>query len=150
MLKYEKETTDILIENAKKSDRKRLHYNFHKTNEEKLQRFLNAIEPESYVRPHKHLDTIEVFIIFKGKVALFTYDDNGEVTDKVVLEPGKTPGVEIPVNMWHSMMALEENSVLYIIMEGPYIADSHKRFPDWAPEESTKGKEFMKKLRSKL
>lgn len=36
------------------SDRRRANYNFHPEPADGVQRFCNAIEPGSYVRPHRH------------------------------------------------------------------------------------------------
>lgn len=41
---------DYVSQKAKESTRKRANYNFHKSYDEYVQRFLNAIEPGSYVR----------------------------------------------------------------------------------------------------
>jgi cupin fold WbuC family metalloprotein len=41
-----------------------MNYNFHQA-EDCLQRFLNAIEPESYIRPHRHInpEREEIFLL---------------------------------------------------------------------------------------
>ena len=114
--------TDAIIseasEKAKSSGRKRCNYNFHKSYSDPIQRFLNAVEPNSYLRPHKHEDPdkTEIFLSLKGRVLILEFDDKGSITDHFILDlqDGKI-GVEIPPRTWHSFIALQEGSVLYEI-----------------------------------
>ena len=41
---------------ARESPRQRAIVPFHRSPEDALHRMLNAVQPESYVRPHRHLD----------------------------------------------------------------------------------------------
>ena len=124
MLEINDNLLDYVSQKAKENTRKRANYNFHKSYNERVQRFLNAIEPDSYVRPHKHMDSNknEIFLILRGRVLVVEFNDKGEIINHVILnfENGKK-GVELPPNTWHSLVALEENSVLYEIKVGPYI-----------------------------
>ncbi|MCA1745626.1 MAG: WbuC family cupin fold metalloprotein, partial [Bacteroidales bacterium] len=45
---------DALSLEAKEHPRKRKNHNFHTSLADPINRMLNAVEPESYVRPHKH------------------------------------------------------------------------------------------------
>lgn len=150
MLEINDNLLDYVSKKAKESTRKRANYNFHKSYDECVQRFLNAVEPNSYVRPHKHTDSnkIEIFLILRGKVLIVEYNDEGGTINNTVLnfESGKK-GVELPPNTWHSLIALEENSVLYEIKVGPYIEETDKVFAAWAPEEGTiAANEFINKV----
>ena len=62
---------------AANSVRKRTNYNFHKRNDDPLQRMLNVLQPGTYVQPHKHEnpDKRETFIILQGRllIILFKY-----------------------------------------------------------------------------
>lgn len=135
---------DLLNATTKKaqaSPRKRVNHNFHKSYDDLVQRLLNAVEPGTYLRPHKHEnpDKTEIFIILRGKVLIIEFDDDGEVRDHVILDnnAGKI-GVEIPPRVWHSFIALEGNSVLYEVKEGPFVEKGAKFFAEWAPEERTR------------
>jgi cupin fold WbuC family metalloprotein len=137
-------TEDLLDETsdrARRSLRKRMNHNFHQRYDDPLQRLLNAVEPGTYLRPHKHEnpDKTEIFIILRGKVLIIEFDDDGEIQGHVILDNKKGKrGVEIPPRVWHSFIALEEGSVLYEIKEGPYIENGAKSFARWAPEEGSK------------
>ena len=130
------------------SDRHRSIFRFHQ-HEEPVQRMINAIEPDSYVVPHKHEDPdkVEAFIILRGKAAVLCFDDNGTVIDWVLLDQaGGTPGVEIQPRTWHCLLALEPGTALYEVIEGPYENASHKTFASWAPpaEEVATGLNWLK------
>lgn len=154
MIKATDEFLEELSQKAKINKRKRINYNFHKSPDEKIQRFLNAVEPSTYVQPHKHEnpEKVEIFVILRGKVLVIEFNDNGEIIDHVILdlEKGKK-FVEVPPRKWHSIIALEENTILLEIKEGPYIKERDKNFADWAPQEGTiKGQEFNRKILESL
>ena len=154
MIKITDKLLNTVSNEAKVSDRKRCNYRFHNSNSDNIQRFLNAGEPGTYVRPHKHEnpDRVEIFLILKGRFLVNEFNDKGEIIDHIILdsEEGKK-GVEIPPKTWHSFIVLKEGSVLYEIKEGPFIKETDKIFAEWAPEEGTKeAQEFNEKILSNL
>ena len=78
---FNSEYLNSLIEQAKFSPRQRQHRNIHLSYEEPCQRLFNAIEPTSYIRPHRHTvaDKNELLIAVRGLMAFITFDDDGEV-----------------------------------------------------------------------
>ncbi len=46
---------DQVVKEARASERRRMNFNFHQL-EDPANRMLNAIELESYIRPHRHLE----------------------------------------------------------------------------------------------
>ncbi|MBI5465830.1 MAG: WbuC family cupin fold metalloprotein [Candidatus Kerfeldbacteria bacterium] len=140
---------------AQNSARRRSLYTFHDNNEAKVHRMVNVMEPDSYVRPHKHEnpDKVEVFIVLRGKLAVLVFADDGRVTEHVVLEAGKSPwGAELPPGTWHSSLALEPDTVVYQVSEGPWNPHTHKAFPAWAPSEDDKegSQAFIARVRQEL
>lgn len=131
---------DATSETAKKSHRKRMNFNFHDHPSARIQRMLNAMEPGTYIRPHKHEnpDKLEVFFCLRGSFAVVIFNDDGEITDLEILNPLKgNYGVEISPRIWHSLVALEPGSVAYEIKDGPYDAEVDKNFAIWAPPEDS-------------
>jgi cupin fold WbuC family metalloprotein len=136
--------TDDLIEGisnqAKALERKRCNYNLHKSPDDTIQRFINALEPNTYIRPHKHEkpDKTEILVILKGRVVIVEFDDNGKVTDHFVLDfESGNKGAEIPPQVWHTFIALQDGSAVYEMKEGPFITGTNKIFAEWSPEEGT-------------
>lgn len=128
----------LMEETSKKaaaSPRQRMNHNFHELSD-RVQRMLNAIEPGSYIRPHRHLDPdkMEMFIVLKGKGVVITFDDNGQVLECFLLEAGgETIGLEIPPGGWHTVVSREEGTVFLEVKDGPYVPSTDKDFADWAP-----------------
>ena len=115
---------------------------------------INAVRASSYVRPHKHEapDKTEVFIALQGSAIVCTFDERGVLRESLRFgEAQATRGVEIPARIWHSLIALEEETVLYEIIEGPFDDRTHKRYAPWAPEEnSAESEAYFRALREKL
>lgn len=127
-----------LIEQAGQSPRKRAPYNFH-TYDEPVQRMINALHPGTYVTPHKHEnpDKVELIAMLAGKAALVHYSETGDVQDIFIMDAdGPVRGVDIPARTYHNFVALTPCAVLEII-QGPYHAETHKKFAPWAPLEGT-------------
>jgi cupin fold WbuC family metalloprotein len=113
---------DGLTAKAKESSRLRMNYNFHKSLDELCHRMLNAVEPGTDVPIHKHPTKDETFVILRGKVRVTTHRDDGSIIEDVVLcaEKGRY-GVNIPKGVWHTIEALEPNSVIFECKEGPFV-----------------------------
>ena len=154
MIKITHKLINEISNKAKTSVRKRCNYNFHRSYRDSIQRFLNALEPDTYLRPHKHEnpDKIEIFLILGGKVLIVEFDDDGAIVDHTVLDFERgNKGVEISPGTWHSFIALQQGSVLYEIKEGPFDKETDKTFAEWAPEEGTEeAAEFNKRILREL
>lgn len=139
MKKITKAQIDQVCEESRESPRKRKNFNYHAELTDSLQRMLNAMQPDTYIQPHKHEDPDkrEAFIILTGSVLIVTFNDYGEIKDHILLNQKKGNfGVEIPERTWHSLIILEENSVVYEVKDGPYSPISDKNFASWAPAEN--------------
>jgi len=142
------------ISKAKKSKRKRKNFNFHEQETDLMQRMLNALEPETYVRPHKHEnpDKREVFIVLKGKLAFIIFDDKGNIKTINILEANSENfGIEIEAKVWHSIVSLETGTVIYEIKDGPYHPENDKNFAEWSPKEfSDKVQQYLEGLKKQI
>ncbi len=129
-----------LQQQAKESPRRRAHRNIHGDLDEPVQRLLIAIEPDSYVRPHRHLEVAkwELFLVLKGRIAVLIFDNDGRIEQRVVLSPqGGQVGLEIPPGVWHGVVALESGSVFLEVKPGPYTPLIDRDFAAWAPHEGS-------------
>lgn len=142
----DKKLMEATSNRAMHSPRSRMNFNLHEL-ADPVQRMLNAIEPGSYVRPHRHLDPdkTELFVILKGKGVIVTFSEDGTINSVVHLENGgENLAVEIPPGIWHTVISLEKGTVFLEIKDGPYIAATDKDFASWAPEAGSKGeKEYL-------
>lgn len=135
---------DELISDAVASPRCRQHRNIHEDYSESVQRLFNAVEPDSYIRPHRHgiIPRVETMIAIRGLMMLFTFDDEGDVVNMVpfgVYREGKEIAavVEIPPGCWHTVIALEPGSVMLELKAGPFDPEHPKEMAPWAPEDGS-------------
>lgn len=135
---------------SRESERKRMILPIHRKQDSEVQRLVNFLQPETYIRPHKHpLDhATESIILLKGSIRFFTFDDEGNVLTDQVVTSIPIPGVlDIEPNVWHSFLVLEEDTILFECKKGPYDAKTDKEFAKWSPSEGHQTVEqWMKKL----
>ena len=145
-----------LVQQAAASPRKRQHKNIHTDYADPCQRLFNAIEPDSYLRPHKHYlaQGAEMMIAVRGLMKLVLFDDDGQITYVITFGAGQhqmeakvAAGVETAPGQWHTVIALESGSVLLEVKAGPFDPSVPKNLALWAPEEgSIEGVEYHRAL----
>lgn len=113
---------DNLTEQAKASPRLRMHYDLRNSAEDKSQRMLNAIEPGSPERIHRHQRSSETVFCIRGRVVEEFYDELERIcTESIVLTPnGPNVAVNIPAGQWHSIRAVESGTVVLSVQDGKY------------------------------
>ena len=90
-----------VTEQAKTSDRLRMNYNLHDSLDAKAQRLLNALEPGTELPIHRHPHTAETYIVLRGAIKVFFYNDDRMVTNEFMINPleGRY-GIHIPASQW--------------------------------------------------
>lgn len=148
-------TRELLAEvsaEAGQNPRRRQNHNLHPSDESRCHRLLNAIEPGSYIRPHRHLDPEkdEAFILMSGRLGVVTFSDDGSVAGMVLLSQGSgNLAVDIPHGVYHAAISLESGTVFYEAKAGPYRPLDEGEKAAWAPEESDpRAQEFLLRLQS--
>lgn len=129
---------DAVSAEARAGARGRKNRNFHGGDGEPAHRLLNAIEPGSYVMPHRHLDVhkAESMMVLRGRLGLVIFDDDGAVLRTATLGAGDDAlGVDIACGTWHSVLALETGTVFFEAKAGPYLPFSAAERAPWAPAE---------------
>lgn len=129
---------DSLTTKAMGSPRYRAHYNLHPELNDPVQRLCIAIEPGSYVRPHRHSDpeTWEVLTALRGLLAILLFDERGKVLERSVIDNGgMLVAAEFPRNTWHTLVSLESGTVFFEVKQGPYKPIAETNSASWAPAE---------------
>jgi cupin fold WbuC family metalloprotein len=154
MIRIDSQLLDKTSAKAKTSQRRRMNFNFHKEYSDTFQRLLNAIEPLSYIQPHKHEDPDkrEVFFVLRGRIVVIEFDELGNIADHILLDPlTGNFGAEIPERTYHTIIALDPGTVAYEVKDGPYSPIDDKNFALWAPREGEPGaEEYLKETLKKL
>ena len=152
-LPYEIITQQILQETsarAQTSQRLRMNYNIHEL-EDGVQRMINAIEPGSYVQPHRHLDPpkVECFLVLKGSFAIIIFNDEGEIREIVRCHRDGDVGVDIKPGVWHTVVSLQKGTICIEFKNGPYQAMKDRDFAPWAPPaEDPNHKKYLENLQA--
>ena len=139
---------------ARTSERLRQHCNVHQSYKDPCQKLFNAIEPESYIRPHRHaaVSGDELLIAVRGLMALITFNHHGNVIKISRFGTEKNGcdlavGCEVPSGLWHTVVALEVGSVLLEVKSGPFNPKDAKEHASWAPSEtSEKASRYLQSL----
>lgn len=137
-----KELIEAVIEQAKRSPRRRMNYNFHASASDNPHRFLNVFLEGSYVQPHRHLTVpkAESFIVLRGRMTAFVFNDRGEVVERHILAAGADlipQGIDLAPGVWHMVTALTPVAVCYEVKPGPWDPATDKDFAAWAPAEGS-------------
>jgi cupin fold WbuC family metalloprotein len=134
-------TTQMLDEislQAKRSSRLRKNYNFHPSDDALCHRLLNAMEPGSYIQPHRHLDPNkdETLIVIRGRMGLILFKNDGRIQERALLELRDHAMVfNIPHGIYHTWVSFEERSVFFEAKAGPYLPLTQEEKAPWAPAE---------------
>jgi cupin fold WbuC family metalloprotein len=136
------ELMDTIALQAENSPRLRQNYNFHELSE-KVQRFINVLQPGTYVRPHRHLrpsdgNGFEFFLVLQGELGLLLLDEQGQIIDaERISVNGNVRGVELAEGSYHTLVCLAPNTVILELKEGPYNLQFDKEFLANFPSEGT-------------
>lgn len=123
---------------ARQSARLRRNHNFHAADDDASHRLINAMEPGSYVMPHRHLhpDKDETFVVLRGTFGLLLFDDTGAVFEARLLRAGGAAlGANVPHGVWHSLVSFEPGGVFLEAKGGPYAPLTVEERAPWAPPE---------------
>lgn len=126
---------DALTARAQASPRRRMNDNLHQHDAHPAHRLLNAIEPDSYVQPHRHLDPAkdETILCLRGRFGCILFDDTGAVQSLHRLGAGYACGIDIGHGQYHSLVSLESGSVMFEAKSGPYLPPGTGESAPWAP-----------------
>ena len=86
------------------------------------------------MRPHRHRRDgsgtgFECFLVLQGAIGLLLFNSEGEIHQQLHLSAkGPTRGIEIAEDQFHTPVALEADSVIFELKQGPYQPAQDKDF----------------------
>lgn len=151
----DRELIDRVADEARKSPRKRMNYNFHRSTDEAVNRLLNVMYRGSYLPVHRHLspDRSESIAVIQGRVGVTIYDDSGaEIESRIVAADGDCVGFDIEAGVWHGLVVLEDNTVIFEIKKGPFAPIVESNLASWTPraDDTEAVEKFIKELETKF
>ena len=123
---------DKLTAQAKVSPRRRMNFDLRTQAQppvgiggsewrDQSQRMLNVLMTDTVIPIHRHNDTSETVIVCRGKVREEFYDAEGNKTAEFVLEAGgECPGIQVPMGQYHTLVCLEDGSVIFEAKDRAY------------------------------
>jgi cupin fold WbuC family metalloprotein len=140
--RLDQELFDRVAAEARRRPRLRCNHNLHQP-DDPVQRFLNVLQPGTYVRPHRHCRDqpgagFECFLVLQGAIGLLLLDDAGAVQALQRLEAaGPLRGIELREGFFHTLVALTADAVMFELKQGPYSPTTDKDFLPGFPLEGT-------------
>jgi cupin fold WbuC family metalloprotein len=132
------ELLELAVGGARASERRRMILPLHKSPDDSLQRMFNAMQPGTYVPPHRHVlpPKAECILVLRGSLCFVTFDVSGRVDQMTDLVAGSDVfGVDLSAGIFHTFFILEPDTVVFEVKPGPYSPIDDKDFAPWAPRE---------------
>lgn len=121
---------DDLVQQARQSPRRRANANLHEALSEPVQRLAIAMEPDTFVRPHRHPGTWELLSALRGRFVVLLFDAQGVVTSRTVLGE-ECRVIEFPANTWHAVLSLDAGGVIFEVKQGAYVPLTEADYAPW-------------------
>ncbi|AML56114.1 Tryptophan synthase beta chain like [Serratia rubidaea] len=129
---------NLMGEQAAQLPRLRTHHLLHDDKREPVQRMTIAMEPGTYIRPHRHPHGWELLTPLRGRFVVLQFDDRGAVTRRIMLgEENRL--LEMPANVWHTVLSVDAGGVLFEVKPEPYQPLAAEDCMTWAPPEGGDG-----------
>lgn len=140
---------EVLRNAVKQTPKRRARINAHPGHDDALHEMIIAIEPASYIRPHRHPGKSEAFHIIEGDVDIVVFRDDGEIDEIVSLgEKGGTRPFYYRMSepRFHTLIIRSNLLIVHEITNGPFSPEGTV-YAAFAPAEgSPAGSAFQAEL----
>jgi cupin fold WbuC family metalloprotein len=115
------ELLNNLTKEARENVRLRKNFNLHESEKDDVQRLFNALEPGTVMPVHRHTHTEETYILLRGEMNVFFYNNDKQLMDTFHLNPLEgNYGINIPSGQWHTLEVIKQGTVIFEVKKGPY------------------------------
>jgi cupin fold WbuC family metalloprotein len=132
------EDVEVLRQAVGKTPKGRVRINAHKDSDDELHEMIIAIEPGSYIRPHKHPGKSEAFHIIEGEVDIVVFSEDGNIERIVSLaaQGGRHPFYyRMSTAHFHTLIIRSDLLVVHEITNGPFVPTG-TIYAAFAPDEA--------------
>ena len=131
MIQIDHKLISELFDQAQVNPRLRQNYDLRTSSDDGSQRMLNVLMPGTVVPIHRHPNSNENVILLCGKLIEVLYDEHGNGTERVHLDPTiGNFGCVVPAGAWHTVEVLEP-SAIYEAKDGKYGEDGSEIFEEF-------------------
>ncbi|MGJ8695760.1 MAG: WbuC family cupin fold metalloprotein [Verrucomicrobiaceae bacterium] len=137
------------LEASRTSPRKRMILPVHRSQDARVQRMANFMQPGTYIQPHRHSmpHASESVCLLRGRLEVLEFSPEGEILNRWLLSEEGVRMIDIEPGVWHGMIVREEDTVVFECKQGPYDPTADKEFAAWAPGEGEDGVgAFLRKI----
>ena len=127
-----------LVDEAKKSSRKRARLCVHNDNDSNLHEMFIAKLKNTYVRPHKNHNKCKSFQVLDGIIDLVIFDNFGNITDVINLgnyEQKNSFFYRLTNTCFHSLIIRSNYAIFKETITGPFN-NRDTIYAQWAPVEN--------------
>jgi len=136
---------------ADASPLKRARLCLHRADTDLVHEMLIVLSQKVFIRPHRHLNKAESFLLLEGEASVLFFDDEGEVVREEHLgRDSSRPFIyHIRNPVYHTQLVWSEYLVFYECTQGPFLREA-TQFPHWAPAEgSAEATAYLNRLRDR-
>ena len=117
------EDIELLRQAVGQTPKRRARINAHPGHDDALHEMIIAIEPASYIRPHRHPGKSEAFHIVEGEVDIIVFRDDGAIDEIVSL--GEKGGLRpfyyrMSEARFHTLIIRSDLLIVHEITNGPF------------------------------
>lgn len=133
----DREGLDQLEEAALVAPRRRARICCHSNANDNPQEMLIALQPRTYIRPHKHYRKVESGLAVRGLADAVFFDDAGQITDVWPIAPEQTGCrifYRIAEPVFHCLLLRNTGFLFHEVATGPFRKEDTV-FATWSPSE---------------
>lgn len=87
----------------------------------------------AYTAPHKHVAKDETYHALRGRAVLAFFDDAGNVTQRLLLDPKELPVARVGAGQFHTLLPASDVFVFHESRQGPFEPKGDAVNAPWAP-----------------
>lgn len=125
-------------EASRKSPRLRVIQPIQRSQQARVQRLLNFLQPGTYIQPHCHPlpHASESVCLLAGHLEVVIFHPDGSVRERHHLDT-HSPLIDLEPGLWHGMIVHQPDTIIFEVKQGPYDPTTDKEFAPWAPPEDS-------------
>lgn len=137
--------TEFLVNDANTNDRKRSRINFHPSPTSQVQEMVIALNKNTRLEVHRHLDKSESFHIIYGTLMVVLFDNFGNIIDEITLSSsGPTIYYRLDNAIDHLVIPLSNYVLMHETTCGPFV-QGDACVPHWSS--TTQGQDRIESIR---